>query len=80
MPAMTDAERAAMPSVVAYCPKCGDLIGAAVQAPDYTKEAAKAASDWINAGLKIATITVAEVRAAKWCQCPRDNRKRGRSA
>jgi hypothetical protein len=54
---------------VGYCPSCGLIQGAAVQTKGREKETAKFIAPWIRAGERIATITVAEVRAAKWCEC-----------
>ena len=78
---LTDEQRAAMPSWVAYRPECGHLVAAAVDEsdPNQLRSIANTVGGWKRSGLHIERITVAEVRAAKWCDCPRPKRKAGQS-
>lgn len=67
---LTEEERAASESFVAYG-ACGHLVACSVDRPAYAKDNAKAVASWIRDGLRVSKLTCAEVRAAKWCDCPR---------
>jgi hypothetical protein len=71
----TEEESAQTPCLVAYCGTCGKLIACAVNDEEYRKQAAKAAAKWIRDGLRVQTISVAEVRSGEWCDCKKEKRK-----
>lgn len=72
----SESDRSLTPSFVAYCQTCSGMIAAAVGDPLRKKENAKHVAGWIRSGLRVGTVTVAEVRAATWCSCPREKKKR----
>lgn len=56
---------------VARHPDCGKLYFATVDKPEFAKDNAKELRKLMADGIKIESMTVAEVRQAHWCDCKR---------
>jgi hypothetical protein len=56
-------------SIVASCRACSQIVACALDEPEYAKDNAKSVASWIRDGLKVSTMTSAEVRTAEWCTC-----------
>ena len=54
---------------IVYCPVCEGMIGAHVDDPDIREHTAAFVASHIRLGYPVERKTVADGRAAKWCDC-----------
>jgi len=52
--------------IIARC-KCGGIVFAAVDRPEYRKDTAKSVADVLRRGFDIETLPIGTVRGARWC-------------
>lgn len=60
---------------VATHPICGSIVVAVIDWPQHKKETARSVADCVRRGLEVDRIAREDVKAMRFCRCPRVNGK-----